>query len=101
MHQKPRAPLSPPLNGRTPSMRIAAIPVGLLGLAFLVAALWLMILTSDYFSGSDYAPNSGSMPSYRVGNIEADGSGVFAPPVLLLFVSAFLLKFAFNLWRDP
>jgi len=82
-------------------MRITAILAGLLGLAFLVAALWLMILTTDYFSGSDYAPNSGSMPGYRIGNIEADGSGVFAPAVLLFFVSAFLLKFAFNLWREP
>jgi len=41
------------------------------------------------------------MPSYRAGNVEADESGVFAPAVLLLYVSAFLLKFAFNLWRDP
>ena len=82
-------------------MRIAAIIVGLIGLAFLAAGIWLMVVTADYFSSSDYAPNSGSMPSYRAGNVEADGSGVFAPAVLLLYVSAFLLKFAFNLWRDP
>lgn len=94
------SPVTPTLNQPKHSMRIAAIIVGLLGLAFLAAAIWLMAKTADFFSSGDYAPNSGSMPGYRVGNVEADGSGIFAPAALLLYVSAFLLKFAFNLWRD-
>lgn len=82
-------------------MRILATLVGLAGLASLGAALWLLAATAGFYQGADYAPNSAAMPGYRAGRVEADGSGIFAPGMLLFLFSLFLLKFAFNLWRKP
>jgi hypothetical protein len=82
-------------------MRFFALLVGLSGAGCLGFALWLMAKTRDFFLSADYAPNSSSMPGYSAGNVEADGSGIFAPSILLILVAVFLLKFALNLWRKP
>lgn len=82
-------------------MRILALLIGLAGSACLGFALWLLAKTRAFFLSADYAPNSSAMPGYSAGNAEADGSGIFAPSIMLIFVAVFLLKFAFNLWRKP
>lgn len=82
-------------------MRILSTIIGLAGTACLGAALWLLFKTVAFYLSDDYAPNAGLSFSYRVGHVEADGSGIFVPAFLLLAVAAFLLKFAFNLWREP
>ena len=82
-------------------MRILALFVGLVGAVCLGFALWLLAKTGAFYWSADYAPNSSAMPGYSAGNVEADGSGIFAPSILLVFVAVFLLKFAFNLWRKP
>jgi len=80
---------------------IAAIVLGVIGAAAFGASTWLFIVTARFYSSSQYAPHSGAMPSYHAGWVEADGSGVFVPAILLLLVAVFFLKFAWNLWRQP
>ena len=82
-------------------MRAFSTFIGVAGMACLGAALWLLFKTAAFYLSDDYAPNAGLSFSYRVGHVEADGSGLFVPAFLLLAVAAFLLKFAFNLWREP
>lgn len=82
-------------------MRILSALIGIAGTACLGTALWLLFKTAAFYLSADYAPNAGLSFSYRVGHLEADGSGIFVPAFLLLAVAAFLLKFALNLWREP
>ena len=65
-----------------------------------LGAAWLWAKTLQFFQNSEYAPNSPRMPSYRVGEIEADGTGIFVPALLLLALGLFLAKFSVNLWQS-
>lgn len=81
-------------------MRAWAVALGLAALACLVGATWLLLETAAFYWSDDYAPGVASY-SHTVGGVEADGSGIFVPALLLLGLAAFLGKFAVNLWRDP
>jgi hypothetical protein len=76
-------------------MKAAAIIVaGAAGIC-LAAALWLLLKTLRFYLGDSYARHAGSLPG-----VEADGGGIFLPAALLLGIGLFLLRFAWNLWRD-
>jgi hypothetical protein len=81
-------------------MKIAAVVVTVLALALWVATLWLGIHAWQFAHSDAYAMNSGPMPSYTAGNVEADGSGIYYPVILLGALAAFFSKFAWNLWRS-
>ena len=63
--------------------------------------MWLLLASLHFFFSDEYAPNSTAMPSYTAGGVEADGSGILLPAILLGAAGVFLMKFAINLWRRP
>lgn len=79
-------------------MRIAALVVATAAALCFAGAARLWVKTWHFFQSSAYAPNSAHMPGYTAGNVEADGSGIFLPVVLILALGLFLAKFAWNLW---
>lgn len=81
-------------------MKTAAIVVTVLAFALWVVTAWLGIQTWQFAHSDAYAMNSGYMPSYTAGRIEADGSGIYYPVILLGTLAAFFTKFAWNLWRS-
>ena len=81
-------------------MRVLAVIVGALALVCLGLGGWLLAMTYGFYWGPDYAPYSGGI-AYRVGHVDADGSGIFVPSLLVLGLGIFLGKFALNLWRKP
>jgi hypothetical protein len=80
-------------------MRLAAIIVGIIGAIALGVAVWLLAISTAFYFSDQYAPHSSMMPLYRAGNVEADGSAIFVPALLAVFVAVYFLKFAWNLWR--
>jgi hypothetical protein len=81
-------------------MKIAAIVVTVLALALWVATIWRGMYIWQFAHSDAYAMNSGHMPGYTAGNVEADGSGVYYPVILLGTLAALFTKFAWNLWRS-
>lgn len=79
-------------------MRIAALIVAAAAALCFAGAARLWVKTWHFFQSGEYAPNSAHMPGYTAGNVEADGSGIFFPVVLILALGLFLAKFAWNLW---
>jgi hypothetical protein len=77
---------------------IAALLVAL-ATACVAGAAWLWLKTWRFAHAADYVLNSAQQPGYTAGGVEADGSGIFTPAVLLLVVGLFLGRFAWNLWR--
>ncbi len=61
--------------------------------------MWLLLATLHFYFGDEYAPKSAAMPSHTAGGVEADGSGILLPAMLLGAIGLFLAKFALNLWR--
>ena len=82
-------------------MRKFAVIVGVLAAAVLGWAMWLLLASLHFYFSAEYAPNSTAMPSLTAGGVEADGSGILLPALLLGATGAFLMKFAINLWRKP
>jgi hypothetical protein len=81
-------------------LKIAAALVGLLALACFGAAVWLLWVLWQFAHSDAYAPDVYVSFAYSTANVEADGSGIYAPAILLFAVSGFLAKFAWNLWRE-
>lgn len=81
-------------------MRAWAVVLGVAALACLLAGIWLLAETASFYWSDGYAPGVSPYSSTMRG-VEADGSAIFVPALLLLGLAAFLGKFAFNLWRDP
>ena len=82
-------------------MRKVAVIVGGLAATVLGWAMWLLLASLHFFFSDEYAPNSAAMPSHTAGGVEADGSGILLPAILLGAAGVFLMKFAINLWRRP
>lgn len=81
-------------------MRAWAAVLGIAALACLLVGIWLLAETAAFYWSDAYAP--GVAPyAITVRGVEADGSAIFVPALLLLGLAAFLGKFALNLWRDP
>ena len=78
-------------------MRIAAVIAGLISAACFGVAAWLYVQTDRFYSSDQYAPDH----VVHVGNLEANGDGIFAPVVLAAAVGVFFAVFAVNLWRKP
>jgi hypothetical protein len=60
-------------------------------------AAHVLLATWRFYNSAGYAP--GTHTSYQAGGVEADGSGLYAPGLLLFGLGLFLLKWAHNLWR--
>ena len=82
-------------------MKIAATVVTAFAVLCCTASAWLFAKTLRFYFSNGYAPSAAAMPSYSIGSIEADGSGIFLPAGLLMILGLFLARFAWNLWRDP
>lgn len=82
-------------------MRVVATLMAVVSAACLVGGGWLWLETWHVFHGAGYAPHAANQPGYRVGDVEADGTGIFLPSALLLLVGLFLGRWAWNLWRAP
>jgi hypothetical protein len=83
------------------ALRKVALIVGGVAAAVLGCAAWLLFASLRFYFSEEYAPNSAAMPSHTAGGLEADGSGILLPALLLAAAGAFLMKFAINLWRKP
>lgn len=81
-------------------MKWIAALLAALAAACMGGAAWLWVTTWRFAKGADYALDSAQQPGYTARGVEADGSGIFAPAVLLLVVGLFLARFAWNLWRE-
>ena len=81
-------------------MKWIAALLAALAAACVAGSAWLWVKTWRFAKGADYALDSAHQPGYTARGMEADGSGIFAPAVLLLVVGLFLARFAWNLWRD-
>lgn len=81
-------------------MRLIAALLAILAATCLAGAAWLWLETDRFFRSADYAPHSAHQPGYSAGAVEADGSGIFLPSLLLFGLGLFLARFAWNLWRD-
>jgi len=82
-------------------LRKFAVVVGVLAVSVLAWAMWLLLASLHFYFSDEYAPNSAVMPSHTAGGVEADGSGILLPAILLGATGVFLMKFAINLWRRP
>ena len=82
-------------------MRKVAVIVGGLAAVVLGCAMWLLLASLHFYFSDEYAPSSSAMPSHTAGGVEADGSGILLPAMLLGAAGVFLMKFAINLWRKP
>jgi hypothetical protein len=80
-------------------MRKVAVIVGGLAAIVLGWAIWLLLASLHFYFSDEYAPNSTAMPSHTAGGVEADGSGILVPAILLGAAGVFLMKFAMNLRR--
>lgn len=80
-------------------MKAFAILLAALATACFAGSAWLWVETYIFFHSSEYAPYSAHMPGYAAGNVEADGTGIFVPAMLVLVLGLFLAKFALNLWK--
>ena len=80
-------------------MKIAAVIVSLFAGGTFVAAIRLLIATYRFVHGDQYAMGQFSSLTYFVWPIEADGSAIYAPALLLLGIALFLARFAYNLWQ--
>ena len=80
-------------------MRFAAIIVSVLAGGTFVAAIRLLIATYEFAHGNQYAPGQFNSLTYFVWPIEADGSAIYTPALLLLGLALFLARFAYNLWQ--
>ena len=76
-------------------MRFAAVMTGLISAAFLGLAAWLFEAAYRVYSSDQYATDHVGV----VGNLHADGGGIFIPAVLAAAVGIFFAVFARNLWR--
>jgi hypothetical protein len=81
-------------------MKWIAALLAALAVACMAGAAWLWVKTWRFATGADYALDSAHQPGYTARGVEADGSGIFAPAVLMLVVGLFLARFARNLWRE-
>jgi hypothetical protein len=81
-------------------VRVFAVLVGVISATCFAVACWLLALTGRFYFSDQYAPGKTVSFSYSIGNVEADGSGIFFPVFLIVIVGIFFAKFAFNLWRD-
>ncbi len=81
-------------------MKWIAALLAALAAACLAGGAWLWVKTWRFAHSADYALDSPNKPGYTAGGVEADGSGIFTPAVLLLVIGLFLGRFAWNLWRD-
>lgn len=79
-------------------MKLFAIVCAALALACFAAAGWIYLQIDAQIDAGSY--QLGTHTSYRVGDYEADGSGIGYPVVLLLGIGAFCARYAWNLWRD-
>ena len=79
-------------------MKWPALLITLIAAAVITLAAKLLLATWHFYNSPDYAP--GTHTTYQVGGIEADGSGIYAPGLLLLGLGLFLLRWAINLWRS-
>jgi len=80
-------------------LRKVAVIVGGLATVVLGSAMSLLLASLHFYFSDEYAPNSAVMPSHTAGGVEADGSGILLPAILLGAAGVFLMKFAINLWR--
>ena len=80
-------------------MKLAAIIVSALAGGVFVAAIRLLIATYEFAHGNQYASGQFNSLTYFVWPIEADGSAIYAPALLLLGLALFLARFAYNLWQ--
>jgi len=78
-------------------LRKFSVIVGVLAAAVLGWAMWLLLASLRFYFSDEYEPNSAAMPSHTAGGVEADGSGILLPAILLGATGAFLMKFAINL----
>ena len=78
-------------------MRIAAVIAALISAGFLGFALWLYRAADGVYSSEDYARDHVVV----IGQMEADGSGIFIPAVLAAAVGVFFAVYARKLWRRP
>ena len=80
-------------------MKLAAIIVSVLAGGTFVAAIRLLIATYEFAHGNQYAMGQFRSLTYSAWPVEADGSAIYTPALLLLGVALFLARFAYNLWQ--
>ena len=78
-------------------MKLAAIIVSVLAGGTFVAAIRLLIATYEFAHGNQYAMGQFRSLTYSAWPVEADGSAIYAPALLLLGIALFLARFAYNL----
>lgn len=80
-------------------MKLAAMIVSALAMGAFIAATRLLIVTYEFAHGNQYAMRQFNSLTYFAWPVEADGSAIYAPALLLFGIALFLARFAYNLWK--